>query len=189
MYSGTTSDNGDHSYYEFEVGGGCLSDVNNDLVVDVNDISYILFRLGNTGTCVDGDANLDGVIDVNDVSSVLFDFGTLCPHDPPPPPSSLVYVPPATSGEPANGTNHFEDATGNDTAGNTEAALTGASRGGFGEGAAAATPAPAFTGLDVIQAMGFADFEDFNAYAATLSGRGAFEFTAEVYATCLELAD
>ena len=55
----------------------CDGDANNDQVVDVNDISYILFRLGNNGKpgSVEGDANNDGVVDVNDISYVLFRLG------------------------------------------------------------------------------------------------------------------
>ena len=55
----------------------CDGDANNDNTVDVNDISYVLFRLGNSGTpgSVDGDANSDGIVDVNDISYVLFRLG------------------------------------------------------------------------------------------------------------------
>jgi hypothetical protein len=57
------------------------ADVNMDGIVDVNDISYVLFRLGMSGTPsqVDGDANYDGVVDVNDISYVLFRLGNTCP--------------------------------------------------------------------------------------------------------------
>ncbi len=56
---------------------GCDGDANSDNTVDVNDISYVLFRLGNSGTpgTVDGDANGDGIVDVNDISYVLFRLG------------------------------------------------------------------------------------------------------------------
>lgn len=55
----------------------CDGDANGDQVVDVNDISYVLFRLGNAGSpgSVDGDANGDGTVDVNDISYVLFRLG------------------------------------------------------------------------------------------------------------------
>jgi YD repeat-containing protein len=55
----------------------CPGDANGDLVVDVNDISYVLFRLGNAGVpgAVDGDVNGDGIVDVNDISFVLFRLG------------------------------------------------------------------------------------------------------------------
>ena len=57
----------------------CEGDANKDLVVDVNDISYVLFRLGDTGTPgLDGDTNSDGVVDVNDISYVLFRLGDSC---------------------------------------------------------------------------------------------------------------
>ncbi len=57
-----------------------VSDANADGTTDVNDISYVLFRLGNTGApgFVDGDANGDGVVDVNDISYVLFRLGNPC---------------------------------------------------------------------------------------------------------------
>jgi hypothetical protein len=56
---------------------GCDGDANSDNIVDVNDISYVLFRLGNSGPpgTVDGDANGDGIVDVNDISYVLFRLG------------------------------------------------------------------------------------------------------------------
>ncbi len=54
----------------------CEGDANGDGVVDVNDISFVLFRLGNPGP--DGDANGDGVVDVNDISFVLFRLGNTC---------------------------------------------------------------------------------------------------------------
>jgi hypothetical protein len=59
----------------------CEGDANGDSTVDVNDISYVLFRLGDSGTPgeVDGDANGDGVVDVNDISYVLFRLGDACP--------------------------------------------------------------------------------------------------------------
>ncbi len=58
----------------------CPQDANADNSVDVNDISYVLFRLGETGDplTLEGDTNADGVVDVNDISAVLFHFGP-CP--------------------------------------------------------------------------------------------------------------
>ena len=58
----------------------CDGDANADSSVDVNDISYVLFRLGDTGTpgSVAGDANADGTVDVNDISYVLFRLGAPC---------------------------------------------------------------------------------------------------------------
>ncbi len=53
----------------------CDGDVNNDNTVDVNDISYVLFRLGGT---TDGDANGDNIVDVNDISYVLFRLASPC---------------------------------------------------------------------------------------------------------------
>ena len=59
----------------------CEGDANGDSTIDVNDISYVLFRLGGFGPAglVDGDANQDGVVDVNDISYVLFRLGDPCP--------------------------------------------------------------------------------------------------------------
>ena len=54
----------------------CDGDANGDSGVDVNDISYVLFRLGDPGP--DGDANGDGSVDVNDISYVLFRLGDSC---------------------------------------------------------------------------------------------------------------
>jgi hypothetical protein len=61
----------------------CTGDANGDRVVDVNDISYVLFRLP-TSPCPGppgcaGDVNLDGLVDVNDISYVLFRLGKHCP--------------------------------------------------------------------------------------------------------------
>ncbi len=58
-------------------GPRCDGDANGDNVVDVNDISYVLFRLG--GLLPNGDVNGDGMIDVNDISYVLFRLGNPCP--------------------------------------------------------------------------------------------------------------
>lgn len=53
------------------------ADADGSGTVDVNDISYVIFRLGSAGTPgdVDGDADGNGVVDVNDVSFVVFRFG------------------------------------------------------------------------------------------------------------------
>ena len=58
----------------------CAGDANQDGAVDVNDISYVLFRLGDPGgICIPGDANGDGANDVNDISFVLFRLGDTAP--------------------------------------------------------------------------------------------------------------
>jgi hypothetical protein len=54
----------------------CDGDANGDSVVDVNDITYIVSRLGNNGA--DGDANGDSVIDVNDITYVVGRLGNTC---------------------------------------------------------------------------------------------------------------
>ena len=53
-------------------------DSNLDGAVDVNDISHVLFRLGDpvTTCCTGGDVNGDMAVDVNDISYVLFRLGT-----------------------------------------------------------------------------------------------------------------
>ncbi len=51
----------------------CDGDANGDGVVDVNDISAVLFALGEGGG--ERDVNSDGVVDVNDVAYVLFRLG------------------------------------------------------------------------------------------------------------------
>lgn len=59
----------------------CDGDADGDGTVTVNDVSYVIFRFGNSGAPgggVDGDANGDGIVDVNDVSFVIFRFGP-CP--------------------------------------------------------------------------------------------------------------
>ncbi len=54
----------------------CAGDANKDGIVDVNDISFVLFRLGDPGgACINGDANGDGINDVNDIAFVLFRLG------------------------------------------------------------------------------------------------------------------
>ena len=60
--------------------GACDGDANGDSLVDVNDISYILFRLGDPcgSPGCDGDVNLDSTVDVNDISYVLFRLGDPC---------------------------------------------------------------------------------------------------------------
>lgn len=54
----------------------CEGDVNGDGAVDVNDISYVLLRLEDSGG--NSDANGDGAVDVNDISYVLFRLGDPC---------------------------------------------------------------------------------------------------------------
>ncbi len=74
-----------HRMWRMIVEDSCPDDVNGDFSIDVNDISTVLFRLGDTGlagagpTALRGDANRDGVVDVNDISSVLFGLGDICP--------------------------------------------------------------------------------------------------------------
>jgi hypothetical protein len=60
--------------------GYCDGDVNADGIVNVNDLSYVIFRLGNAGAPgIRGDANVSGTVDVNDISHVLFYVGATCP--------------------------------------------------------------------------------------------------------------
>jgi len=60
--------------------GYCDGDANADGFVDTNDISYVIFRLGNSGAPgIPGDVNVDAVVDVNDLSYVIARNGTTCP--------------------------------------------------------------------------------------------------------------
>ena len=72
----TESTPGSHSLEITGFPAGCEGDTNGDNTVDVNDISYVLFRLGSPPP--DGDANGDGTVDVNDISYVLFRLGDPC---------------------------------------------------------------------------------------------------------------
>ena len=73
-----------HRMWRMLVEDSCPNDVDGDYQINVNDLSYVLFRLGDTGlagagpTSLQGDANRDGVVDVNDISSVLFGLGEAC---------------------------------------------------------------------------------------------------------------
>ncbi len=60
--------------------GTCEGDANGDNIVDVNDISFVLFRLGDPcgAPGCDGDVNADATVDVNDISFVLFRLGNPC---------------------------------------------------------------------------------------------------------------
>ena len=59
---------------EYTPAPACDGDANGDNIVDVNDISYVLFRLGSPPP--DGDVNGDNSVDVNDISYVLFRLGS-----------------------------------------------------------------------------------------------------------------
>ena len=60
--------------------GYCDGDANADGEVDVKDLSYVIFRMGNSGAPgIRGDANVSGTVDVNDISHVLFYIGSICP--------------------------------------------------------------------------------------------------------------
>ena len=73
-----------------EDSGFCQGDANADGAVNVTDISFVLFRLGDStvgnctesggggflcGTFCQGDANADGIVNVSDISFVLFRLG------------------------------------------------------------------------------------------------------------------
>jgi hypothetical protein len=75
--AGSSNINSPADYEVQATAASCEGDANGDLTIDVNDISFVLFRLGqNNGVCGDGDPNGDGVNDVNDISYVLFRLGT-----------------------------------------------------------------------------------------------------------------
>ena len=76
------STGGETGTYLIELDGcsfawGCDGDANGDGEVDVDDISYVLFRLGDVDE-PGADVNQDGIVDVNDLSFVLFRLGP-CP--------------------------------------------------------------------------------------------------------------
>ncbi|MCA9294353.1 MAG: agmatine deiminase family protein [Phycisphaerales bacterium] len=54
----------------------CPGDSNGDLVVDLADISEVLFNFGTPGP--GGDVNGDNMVDLADLSEVLFNFGNAC---------------------------------------------------------------------------------------------------------------
>jgi len=58
----------------------CAGDADGNDFVNVNDLSYIIFRLGDSGTpgFVDGDVDKNGAVNVNDISFVIFRLGTVC---------------------------------------------------------------------------------------------------------------
>lgn len=59
----------------------CGEDADGSGAVDVNDIVFIVLRLGATGPIgeVAGDADMNGVVDQNDISYTLLRMGTTCP--------------------------------------------------------------------------------------------------------------
>jgi hypothetical protein len=68
----------DHGAYEFQCGGDCLGDINDDGYVDGPDL---LILLGQWGECPQGctaDLNCDGVVDGADLLILLSEWGT-CP--------------------------------------------------------------------------------------------------------------
>lgn len=58
---------------------GCEGDADASGTVDVNDVSFVIFRLGDTGNCTDGDVDGSGIVNVNDISFVIFRLGTCDP--------------------------------------------------------------------------------------------------------------
>jgi hypothetical protein len=57
----------------------CPEDVNDDGVVDLTDLSTLLFNFGQASPPAQGDVNGSGVVDLNDLSAILFNFGLVCP--------------------------------------------------------------------------------------------------------------
>ncbi|MGP1347962.1 MAG: dockerin type I domain-containing protein [Phycisphaerales bacterium] len=57
---------------------GCLSDFNNDQVVDSDDLAIILGGFGSPAGAEAGDANGDGIVDSNDLAIILGEFGSVC---------------------------------------------------------------------------------------------------------------
>lgn len=65
---------------ECDSGPACPGDVDGSGEVDIIDITYVIFRLGNTGTpgTVDGDADGNGAVETIDISFIVFRLGS-CP--------------------------------------------------------------------------------------------------------------
>lgn len=59
---------------------GCLTDINHDGVVDLNDLSQLLVNFGTAegATFEDGDVDGDGDVDLADLSTMLVEFGVVC---------------------------------------------------------------------------------------------------------------
>ncbi len=59
---------------------GCASDINNDGVVDLDDLSQLLVHFGMAAgaTFEDGDIDGDGDVDLIDLSTMLTEFGASC---------------------------------------------------------------------------------------------------------------
>ena len=59
----------------------CPADVNNDGIVDLGDLSAVLFNFGATGNAGFSlaDATGDGAVGLADLSEILFNFGLICP--------------------------------------------------------------------------------------------------------------
>lgn len=142
----------------------------------------MLFRLGSAACPVDGDANYDGSVDVNDVSFVLFRLGLLCA-------TSSAMVTPGTGGTGLPDMNMLDDGSGGVRAGAPTVLNGGTSNGAPDSGIVSNSVINDVTGLEVIQAMGFDDFESFDAHVASLDSDEGFALSLEVYAKCLELLD
>jgi hypothetical protein len=62
---------------------GCDGDADGNQAVDVNDVTFVVNRLGTSpGTCMDGDVDGNGSVDVNDLTYVVNRLGTCDPAGP-----------------------------------------------------------------------------------------------------------
>ncbi|MCA9292512.1 MAG: hypothetical protein KDA20_01720 [Phycisphaerales bacterium] len=69
----------DMGAFEVQAPAGCAGDANGDLIVDLGDLSVVLFNFGTSvapGTS--GDIDGSGIVDLADLSIVLFNFGLIC---------------------------------------------------------------------------------------------------------------
>lgn len=73
---GNTGSDASDSGFAINGAAPCPGDSNGDLVVDLSDLSEVLFNFGTPGPA--GDVNGDGAVDLADLSEVLFNFGTAC---------------------------------------------------------------------------------------------------------------
>lgn len=63
---------------------GCAGDADGDGAVDIDDLTFVVLRLGNTpGPCGDGDVDGNGVVNIDDLTFVVLRLGTcdapVCP--------------------------------------------------------------------------------------------------------------
>ncbi|MCA9292394.1 MAG: hypothetical protein KDA20_01120 [Phycisphaerales bacterium] len=76
VIAGTGTHNGTSEGWVANLRPPCAGDVTGDNLVDLDDLSTVLFNFGQTTPT--GDADGDGVVDLDDLATVLFNFGNGC---------------------------------------------------------------------------------------------------------------